>query len=146
VLLLIVAGVAVLGFAPAPLPKQQRQREDRTDVAGLWQIVVWEDSGERDEPAERGVQVKMTKERITFVNKRDEKPVADLAMRLEPSAVPPAITWSNRLGGVGYVGSYRLHGDDLTMIVARGNSLAERPTDFAGKPEIRLVLKRIKRD
>jgi hypothetical protein len=40
---------------------------------------------------------------------------------------------------VTFVGSYRLHKDEMTMIFAGGTRLADRPTDFAGKPEVEYV-------
>jgi uncharacterized protein (TIGR03067 family) len=146
-LLLIVAGVAVLGFAPAPLPKNQRHpREDLTDVAGLWDVVVWEDFGNRDHHSESTLRVRMTKDKFAFVMKaREGEDAWGMEMRLEPSAHPPAFTWGRR-GLVRFVGSYRLHRDELTLILANGSDLANRPTDFAGKHQLRFVLRRIRRD
>ena len=140
----IALSIALLGFAPAPLPKKQRQSENLTDVVGLWQIVVWEGDGSRDQESERTLQVRMTKEQFSFVMKGDRSMMA-LTIRLEPSASPPAIILGRR-GRPMLVGSYRLQKDEMTMILGRGEGLADRPTDFAGKPQIRLVLRRLRRD
>jgi hypothetical protein len=45
---------------------------------------------------------------------------------------------------VRFVGSYRLKGDEITMIFTSGNNLNHRPTDFAGKPSYRFVMRRVK--
>jgi len=143
--LLIAVSVAVLGFAPAPLPRQQRQHE-RADVAGTWQIVLWENSGNRYQGNEEAFEVSMTRSRFTLVVTRDGTRSSDFVMRLDPSASPPAFTWSQE-GRVRFVGSYRLRGDEMTMILSGGERLETRPTDFEQKQvTLRFVLKRIGRE
>jgi uncharacterized protein (TIGR03067 family) len=140
----IAAGVALLGFAPAPLPRQQRQREDQADVTGTWRFVLWEENGQRDQKAEAAFQVRMTTEEFAFVAARGGKDGGKFVMCLEPQAAPPAFTWS-RSDFVRFVGSYRIQGGEITMIFNRGYRLGQRPTDFAGKAENRFVLRRVAR-
>src|SRR5262249_4657146 len=59
-LVLIVVSVALLGFAPAPLPRRDRHREDTTDVTGTWEFVLWENGGEREGHNEEAIQAKVT--------------------------------------------------------------------------------------
>ena len=81
--------VLALAFAPAPLPKKDRQREDPTDVNGTWEIITKGDHYRED-----------------------------YVMRLDPTVSPPAFTWS-RGGRLTFVGSYRLKKDQLTVIFDR---------------------------
>jgi uncharacterized protein (TIGR03067 family) len=139
--LVIVASVVLMGFAPAPLPRQ-RQREAEPDVTGTWQIVLWEEDGERIRNFEERLQVEMKKGSFVLVWKAYRREMDGFTMRLEPRRSPPAFTWSvgNRTL---FVGSYRLYKDELTMILTSDDRLEARPTDFEGKPEIRLVLRRV---
>jgi uncharacterized protein (TIGR03067 family) len=143
-MLLIVAAVVLLGFAPAPLPRQQRQREAEPDVTGTWEVVLWEDSGRRPRGIEQLFQVEMTRESFVLVMKRSRGELANYDQRLEPSRSPRAFTWSVD-GCTLYVGSYRLHNGELTMILDGGDRLEARPTDFDGKPYRKFVLRRVGR-
>jgi uncharacterized protein (TIGR03067 family) len=142
--LLIVVVFATLGFAPAPFPKTERQRIDPTDITGTWEFVRWEISGHRYERNEEAFFASVTKENFAIVVRKDGSPSSSFPMRLDPAASPPAFTWS-RDGHVAFVGSYRLQKNEMTMILAGGDNLANRPTDFEGKPTLRFILKRVKR-
>jgi uncharacterized protein (TIGR03067 family) len=141
-ILLLVVSVVVLGFAPAPLPRKERHRQDLTDVDGTWQFVLWEFEGLRLEDCERTVRVEATKERFTLARQREAH--THFQMRLDPLTSPPSFTLSLE-GEVWCVGSYRLRKDELTMIFQEGKRPQERPTDFAGKARYRFVLRRVSR-
>jgi uncharacterized protein (TIGR03067 family) len=143
--LLIVASVMLLGFAPAPFPKRDRQREDPTDVNGTWEFVLWESSGTRQQSTEGMYHIEMKRDEYAFVGKNGGGHTF-YNMKLDPGASPSAFTWS-RNNNVMFVGSYRLHKDEMTMIFASGNDLARRPTDFTAKRvEYRFVMRRIRRN
>ena len=140
-LLIVFAGV---GFAPAPLPKKERLREDPTDVFGTWEFVLWESGGVRSQGSEGMYLIEMTREKYDFVGKNGGG-LSSYQMRLDPGTSPKSFTWSMN-GRVMFVGSYRLQKDLMTMIFASGNDLARRPTDFEAKQvSYRFIMKRIKR-
>jgi uncharacterized protein (TIGR03067 family) len=143
-ILLIAMGVALIGFAPAPFPKTERQREDLTDVTGTWEFVRWEYNGSRVENNEVAYFIEMTREKCCVVAKDNSDKREDFVMRLAPGASPPAFTWSVN-NKVMFVGSYRLQKDQMTMILTSGSNLEKRPTDFAGMPQYRFIIKRVKR-
>jgi len=143
VLLLVVVSAVLLGFAPAPLPKQQRQRDDPTDVNGTWEFLVYNMSGRPYDQLKNESLIEMTRESFTFVG-RNGGGRTKYEMRLNPSAAPASFSWSTG-GGVMFVGSYRLQKDQITMIFRYANRLDLRPTDFSGNAEYHYVLRRIKR-
>jgi uncharacterized protein (TIGR03067 family) len=143
-ILLILVTAALLGFAPAPLPRQDRHRIDLTDVEGTWEFDLWENDGVREQQLEETLRAALTKKQFRLSSKANGERAEDFVMRLHPEAAPPAFTWS--MGGqVRFVGSYRLHKDRLTMIFGRGDRVEGRPVDFAGKVPYRFVLRRVKR-
>jgi uncharacterized protein (TIGR03067 family) len=142
-ILLIVTSVALLGFAPAPLPKQQRQREGPADVTGKWEVVLWVEDGLRIDDLE-DFRVEMTKDSFVLVVLGRLDAYYRYRLRLEPTASPPAFTWSFR-DQTEFVGSYRLCGEEMTLILDRGDRLEARPIDFDGKAGRRFVLHRIRR-
>jgi uncharacterized protein (TIGR03067 family) len=142
-ILLIALSVALLGFAPAPFPKAERQRADPLDVTGLWEFVECEVSGSPYERTKTTSNVQMTKEQFIFVNKQGGTRTP-YVMRLDPTASPPSFTWGSA-NSVSWVGSYRLQGDQMTLIFSSGTSVEQRPTDFNGKPQWRYVLRRVGR-
>ena len=142
--LAVLIVLALLGFAPAPLPKRERQREDPTDVNGTWELTLWENGGRRSQESEQTFHIEMTREKYDFVSKGGGG-VSHYDMRLDPSASPMSFTWSMS-GRVMYVGSYRLQKDQMTMIFASGTNVAQRPTDFDGRQvQFRFIMRRIKR-
>src|SRR5262249_36600079 len=64
---IVLTVLAVLGFAPAPLPKRERQRDDPTDVNGTWEFLLWESGGARSQSSEQTYLIEMTKEKYDFV-------------------------------------------------------------------------------
>ena len=142
--LIVLASVALLGFAPAPFPKTERQHQEPDDVAGTWQYVRSETNGRHDEQDVVNYRMEITRESFVFVQIKTNVRTS-YAMRLDPSASPPSFTWSHG-NQVMYVGSYRLQKDQLTMIFKGGNNVAQRPTDFGGTPSWRYVLRRVRRN
>jgi uncharacterized protein (TIGR03067 family) len=134
-----LAAVLSLAFAPAPFPKPTRQRQDPTAVIGTWEFVRWEQNGS---PTKAAYKIEMTREKFDFILIGGGRRTP-YEMRLYPTQSPHAFEW--RLGGqVRFVGSYRLKGDEITMIFTPGNQINHRPTDFAGKPPYRFVLRRVR--
>lgn len=142
--LIALAVLAAVGFAPAPLPKRERLRQDLTDVHGTWELTLWEYNGVRSPASEQMYLIEMTKEKYDFVPKNGGGR-STWTMRLDPRASPPAFTWS--MGGhTSFVGSYLLHRDQMTMIFSSGRELAQRPTDFGAKQaQYRFVMRRLRR-
>jgi uncharacterized protein (TIGR03067 family) len=139
---LLVVSAVLVGFAPAPLPRRERQREDPTDVDGKWALVLFERRGVRRVGAEKEFRAEVTRERFALIDQRGS--VDEFVMSLNPADSPPSFIWC--IGRqVAYVGSYRLRKDHLTMIFIQGESLRDRPTDFEGKAEFRFVLRRVRR-
>jgi uncharacterized protein (TIGR03067 family) len=143
-ILLLVVSVALVGFAPAPFPKERRGRGGPADVRGLWQIVGRELNGAAY-LNNNVYDAEVSADRWAFVGKNGGKNGTAYELRLVPTAVPPAFTWG-RENRVQWVGSYRLRGDELTLIFTGGSGLEQRPTDFAGKPQWRYELKRLRRE
>jgi uncharacterized protein (TIGR03067 family) len=144
--LLLVVSVALLGFAPAPFPKTERlQRDDPTDVRGLWEFTECESGGSHYPSTITNFNGQITKDRFSFVGKNGGRNGSVYEMRLDPAASPPAFTWGQN-NQISYVGSYRLRKGELTLIFNGGSSVTQRPTDFNGKPEWRYVLRRIHRN
>jgi uncharacterized protein (TIGR03067 family) len=144
--LVLIFVAASLGFAPAPFQKTERRRkaEDLTDVAGSWQILSWEFNGKKQPGTERLLEIRMTRERFAFFEKKTGHQDV-YVMKLDPAASPPAFSLS--VGKrIEMVGSYRLRRDELIMIFDEDESLQRRPTDFSGKVAYRVELKRIRRD
>jgi len=142
--LVVLVVLAVVAFAPAPLPRRERMREDLTDVNGTWEFTLWENSGMRSQPSEQTYLIEMTKAKYDFVPKNGGGR-STYTMRLDPNASPPAFTWEMQ-GQVMFVGSYRLHRGQMTMIFTSGRDLAQRPTNFQDpRPPYRFVMRRIRR-
>src|SRR4051794_18374262 len=129
--LALLAVMAAAGFAPAPFPKPERQRDDPTDVTGTWEFVLWEASGIRSQGSEGMYLIEMARDKYDFVGKNGAGRT-HYEMKLEPGASPRAFTWSMN-NNVSYVGSYRLQKDQMTMIFASGSRMDQRPTDFQAK-------------
>jgi uncharacterized protein (TIGR03067 family) len=142
--LLVDAAAAVLGLAPAPLPRNDRHREDPSDVTGTWEFVLWETNGDRSREQERTHRVEMTREKFVFLGK-DGGNRGEFVMRLDTAASPPAFTWSREVDQVKLVGSYRLHKGEMTMILTLGDRMPDRPIDFSGAATFKFVLRRVKR-
>jgi len=142
--LLAVCTVALLGFAPAPFPRPDRHKVDPTAILGYYEFELWEHNGS---PSKASYHIEIEKGKYHFVtlpNRGGPGNKTTYELRLDPTQTPYAFEWSmnNR---VMYVGSYRMQGERLTMIFRNGQRLADRPTDFDGKPEFRFVMRRIRR-
>jgi len=139
-LLFAVVSVGLLGFAPAPLPRKERRPDPQADLRGEWVLVRLCD-GAGDAPLGELAKhrVRITRDTIAFGP--DDLP---MQMALDPGASPPSVTWSiNR--NVLFVGSYRLAGNELTLVFAASRRLEDRPKDFDGTPPYRYVMRRISR-
>jgi uncharacterized protein (TIGR03067 family) len=141
---LITLTVALLGFAPAPFPKAERRRADPNDLGGVWELVASEMRGVSEGPDQTNYLAEITKEQLAFVHKTTRRRTAVYVMRLYPDVAPPAFTWSMN-NSVAFVGSYRLRGDELTVIFDGGSNLEQRPRDFEGKPTWRYKFRRLHR-
>lgn len=142
-LLLLVASLALLGFAPAPLPRRERQRDDLADLTGVWVFVRCETNGRVDPPeTHRDYRVEITRTEIAFLLR--QAPRQPIQMTLDPGASPPSFSWSIE-GRVRFVGSYRLERGELTMIFEHSSDLGSRPRDFTARPSYRYVMRRISR-
>jgi len=141
--LFVVVSVAVLGFAPAPLPRKDRRGEDPTDLTGVWRFVRCDTNGVPDKPETfTEYRIEITRDQIAFIPRGGQR--SPLGMTLNPAASPPSFTWS--IGReVNYVGSYRLERGELTMIFVISGRLEDRPRDFTNKPPFCYVMRRVSR-
>jgi uncharacterized protein (TIGR03067 family) len=143
-LLLLVLSVTLLSFAPAPFQKTERRRIDPNDVTGVWELTVSEMRGVSEGPNEINYLCEITKEQFAFVHKSNRRRTAVYALRLYPDVAPPAFTWSSN-NAVAFVGSYRVRGDELTLVFDSGSNVEQRQKDFEGRPTWRYVLRRLHR-
>src|SRR5258707_14562384 len=90
-LTLLVIAASALGFAPAPFPKPDRQREDPLDVNGTWEFVLWETNGTRSQSSETMYLIEMKRDKYVFVGKNGGGE-ADYHMKPGPGGSPPAVT------------------------------------------------------
>jgi len=141
-LLLVVASLTLVSFAPAPLPRRERARDQVADVSGTWAFAVCEHRGNDQGGIRADYVIELTREQAVFVQKDGRRTL--YPMHLDPTASPPTFSWKTG-DRIGYVGSYHLLHDQLTLIFTPGSQLADRPTDFTGKPTWKYVLRRIRR-
>jgi uncharacterized protein (TIGR03067 family) len=140
--LLIALSAALIGFAPAPFPRAERQRgEDQSDVAGTWEFEPWEREGKREVQDEKEYRLELTRDQFVLVSRlrkhRERRP-----MRLDPLASPPSFALGER-DATYVVGSYRLHKGRLTVIFNIDSDVQRRPRDFAGRSTQHVVLRRV---
>jgi len=140
-LVFVVVSVGLLAFAPAPLPRPERPRSP-TDVGGKWEFVTCELNGRPYESTSSNYKAEIGPKEFDFVPLGSGVRTS-YEMRLDPSASPPAFTWSEH-GKVVFVGSYRIKDGRLTLVFASGSRLESRPTDFAGRRGWRYVLRRVR--
>jgi uncharacterized protein (TIGR03067 family) len=145
--LLPILGVALLGFAPAPFQKPDRRRADPNDLTGVWELTVSEVRGV-PEADQNNYLCEITRDQLAFVNKTTRRRTAVYSLRLFPDLAPAAFTWMTnnaRNNAIVFVGSYRLRGNELTLVFSSSSRLEMRPTDFEGKPEYRYRFRRLHR-
>lgn len=141
--LLLVVSVALFGFAPAPFPRKGRPGGPAA-VNGTWEVVACEHRGAANESIRANYVIEMTRGEAVFVE-MNKKQRTVYPMKLDAKASPPSFAWmtGNR---VGYVGSYRLEKDRMTLIFAPGSQVTDRPVDFTGTPTWKYRLRRVKRN
>jgi uncharacterized protein (TIGR03067 family) len=137
-LLTAVVAALCLAFAPAPFPKSGRKTGDAESLFGKWEFVLWEMNGSKSAATQ---YLEMTPGKVDFVSLQGgHKVTYDLVVR--PDLAPRGFQW--KTGGSGWVGSYRVEGNQLTMIFKSGTMLEQRPTDFGATHEYRFILKRMR--
>src|SRR6476659_9749277 len=99
--LLLTVTFALLGFAPAPFPRTQRQRGDPNDVSGTWEVVTCEHRGAANESIQKNYVIEMTRGKAVFVEKKGTRTI--YPMHLDTRDSPPSFTWKTGTK-VGYVG------------------------------------------
>src|SRR5262245_51829785 len=150
-LLCLPAVVAVLGFAPAPFPKKEREvkRDDLEALQGIWRMTYQESRGRA---TSHDFKVRVKGDRWTFinVNQGGESEGSGYFLTLNQAVSPRALEWAHDKGGTnGWVASYRLEGKKLTVIYDSGtlkNDLARRPTDFHGRAPYKMVFEYLGRE
>jgi hypothetical protein len=83
----------------------------------------------------------MTQNKVDFVSLQGPGKVS-YEMILKPELSPRGFQWKSSPTH-GWLGSYRIEGDKLTLIFQTNATWTNRPTDFTGKPEYRFVLRRM---
>jgi uncharacterized protein (TIGR03067 family) len=122
-MLLVVAALAGLAFAPAPFPRRRAPVDDLTLLQGKWQRVESHGQVERD-----GVVVTITGTRMQFPSREDA-----WTLTLDQNRRPRRIDFA-QIGGMktDFRGVYRIEGDTFTYCVRHGASEAERPLSLDG--------------
>jgi uncharacterized protein (TIGR03067 family) len=140
----VAAVAAVLGFAPAPLPKKERlvKRDDMEVLQGVWKM-TYQDSG--GTPTDHNYRVLVKGNHWAFIT--GNQPIRgdefSYWLTLDQTVTPRALEWAydrNRTGG--WVASYRIEGKKLTVIYVSGtlkNDLHRRPTNFSGPAPFKMV-------
>ena len=114
----------------------------QSDFTGTWEVAVCEFRGAANESIRANYVLEMTKGQTVFVEKNGKRTL--YPMRLDSTTSPPSFTWATG-ARVGYVGSYRLHKNEMVIIFAPGERVADRPVDFAGQVTWKYVLRRTNR-
>jgi uncharacterized protein (TIGR03067 family) len=140
---LLVLVVLCLALAPAP-PPRSRSRTNQADVKGQWVIESWVEHGRSEADVAKQYVVRLTKDRFEFDNVTGKGGMT-FEMTLRPDLTPAGFSLHDT-GHPGFFGSYRLEGDKMTLIFKSGGGMASRPTDFKGLPEVRFVMRRLRRD
>jgi len=146
---LIASAVLLLAFAPAPLPRREKAKDDQTRMLGTWQIktIKWRGSA--------GYEASAFGDGI--VNKRDRVVISRGRMSFEAAGGPPTgdRVFTFQLTGTGTVRSIDLTGGNqrrtvLGLCELRGEALhlsiglsTARPKSLTGDgDEIGFILER----
>jgi len=132
-----VAAAAFVAFAPAPLPRRDRHKEDPNALYGSWEFVLWEMNGAKSNFSQ---YLDLTPEKVDFVSIGGGSKVT-YKFITRPDMSPRAFHWLPDHGG-GWYGSYRIRNGELTLIFKTAGSWQDRPTDFEGRHEYRFILRK----
>src|SRR4051794_28694319 len=132
-LLCLAALLAIVGFAPAPLPRKGRavKRDDLAVLQGVWKM-TYQDAG--GTPTDHNFEVVVKGDRWDFVQPGRRGGGGGYYLTLDQTVSPRALEWAfdqNRTSG--WVGSFRIQGKTLTVVYTSGTlkkDLGKRPTDF----------------
>jgi uncharacterized protein (TIGR03067 family) len=148
-LVVLLAVLTALGFAPAPFPRREtrQHRDDLEAMQGMWRMTRYDSSGR---PIGHNYKVRIKGNRWTFIHLANgkENETASYVYNLDYKVAPRAFEWkSTEKSTSGWVGSYRLEGRKLTIIFGSGtlSTVQTRPTDFNGTPTYRMELEFIGR-
>jgi uncharacterized protein (TIGR03067 family) len=128
--LLLLLAVLTAAFAPAPLPRRERQGKEVPDICGVWE-------NER-------VRIAITPTHYKALT----RPGYEYDVRIDPSANPKTIDMTGIAGtkadGWKWKGIYKVEGDTLTQCYRRAEY--GRPAAFAdrSKETITAVYKRVR--
>lgn len=148
-LLCVVTVLAVVGFAPAPLPRKDRagERASLESLQGTWRMTLNEGNGQ---PISHSFVAQVKGEQWTFVGTGDQMGSNyPYYLTLNRSVSPRALEWAyDKDRQAGFVGSYRVQGKTLTVVYTPGTlkDLDKRPTNFDGPVPFRMVFEYVGRE
>jgi uncharacterized protein (TIGR03067 family) len=142
-LLVAAACLAVMAFAPAPLPRPDK--DDPKNLEGTWLLLRY-DHGTTPTGLAKKVTVRIEKDKWTFLhlNPSGERPTSVYTFTLDPKKNPQWIDLTQTATGVArLLGIYRLQRDEL-HVAFHTFGVNDRPTGFGGtdKRVFHMVLKR----
>jgi uncharacterized protein (TIGR03067 family) len=140
--LLLPAALSALAFAPAPLPRPDRGKDDLKRMQGTWELVSFKVRGH---PQQTGVhRAVIAGERMTYYDKNGRL-WSEWWLSLDTAKAPRRFVWKKggSTGPVRFRGTYLLGKDELTIYYSDVGS----PADFEGGKPGRCceVFKRAKR-
>jgi len=141
---LLLAAVA-LGFAPAPFPRPDRNKDDLKEMRGDWAQVSLNVAGQGRTVG--SYTLRIDGDRLTWLS--EEKAFVAWAVTLDSRKKPKSINATGVEGsvkGAAFVGVYKLEGDTLTICYIRSPGQREETAGFdPSKPGVWLeVFKRKK--